>query len=250
MHKIVLWFLFVLPLAANAQDSNCVAIKDAIYALNADKEKLKPHIENLSKLVNSDDKCAKNLVGRMYSEGYYLPRDSERSYAIFYELSNSGYVPAQYNLAYVLTEKKDVNPEIVFVYLQGLIVTYPLDKTFGYIVPKSIELGRAYLDKLRFDNHPSEASLRNQFESAIRTTATTAANELSARTKARKEKEDMIAGILAAGMLAYKLAPAIGSALSAPSYGGGGTQWMQLPSPRFYQLFSPSGQGLYALPIY
>jgi TPR repeat protein len=111
MRKFILYFLLVLPFAANAQESNCVALKDAIYALNGDKEKLKPHIENLSKLVSNDDKCAKNLVGRMYSEGYYFPRDSERSYAIFYELSNAGYAPAQYNLAYVLAEKKDVKPE-------------------------------------------------------------------------------------------------------------------------------------------
>jgi hypothetical protein len=249
MHKLVFAILFFVTASVNAQDTSCTSLRNSIYSSSSDKENLKPYIKELADAVSQKDSCARNLLGRMYAEGHYFAKDDDRAYAIFYELSNVGYAPAQYNLAFTLTQKQDVDPRLVFVYLQGLVLTYSMNEEFRYIVPKSIELGRQFLDKLKDTNNTQEPSLRNEFESVIRETSKGVATELSARTKALREKEDMIVGILAAGMLAYKLAPAVGNALSAPSYGGG-TRFMQLPNPRFYQLYSPGGQGLYAVPIY
>ena len=250
MHKIVIAILLAIVLSAHAQDTSCVALKNDIYSLNSDKEKLKIYIKELAEAVKENNNCAKNLLGRMYAEGYYFSQDEDRAYAIFYELSNLGYAPAQYNLAYTLSEKKDVEPKLVFIYLQGLVLTYPMNEEFRYIVPKSIELGRNYLDKLKAANNLQEPALRNEFEVVIRESAKSVATELSATTKALREKEDTIVGILSAGMLAYKLAPTVGNLLKAPSYSGGNSQFIQLPKPRFYQLYSPAGQGLYAVPIY
>jgi TPR repeat protein len=120
MHKVVLVILLLATVSANAQDASCTSLRNDIYSLNSDKEKLKPHIKELAERVSQKDNCARNLLGRMYAEGYYFDKDDDRAYAIFYELSNVGYAPAQYNLAFTLTQKQDVEPKLVFVYLQGI----------------------------------------------------------------------------------------------------------------------------------
>ena len=138
-------FLFYFG-AAQAQDGECASLKKAIYSKPNTENKLTRDIQELESLVKEDVKCAKNLLGRMYAEGLYFPVDKDRSYAIFYDLAQKNYPPAQYNLAHTLATQSDAEPELVLTYLQGLIIAYPMNDDYRYLVPKAVDLGRAYLD--------------------------------------------------------------------------------------------------------
>jgi hypothetical protein len=192
-----------------AKDSDCDALKNAVFSDRVpDKNWVASTIE---REISRDLKCAKNLLGRMYAEGRVFDVDKDRSYAIFYDLSQAGYPPAQYNLAYLMSERSDVKPQVVLGYLQGFISLYIADEKYGYLVPKATDLGRVYLDKLKYGSLEVEG-LRDDFESVVRRANTNAAIDLVRKTKERRGTEDAIVGVLALGMALSEVSSALRSA--------------------------------------
>jgi hypothetical protein len=192
-----------------AKDSDCDALKNAVFSDRVpDKNWV---VSTLEREISRDLKCAKNLLGRMYAEGRVFDVDKDRSYAIFYDLSQAGYPPAQYNLAYLMSERSDIRPQVVLGYLQGLISMYIADEKYGYLVPKATDLGRGYLEKLKHGS-PEVEGLRDDFESAVRKANTKAAIDLVRKTKETRATEDAILGIIALGIALSEASSALRSA--------------------------------------
>jgi TPR repeat protein len=240
-------FFCVLSLSAFANEADCQSIKEYFVVKREDKNELKKMLLELDKRVKENEQCAQNLLGRIYFEGINLEKDFDRAHAIFFELSNKAYPPSQFNLAFVLSKKPEVDSEVVLNLLQGLIVRYTGLYDYGYIALKARDFGREYLSELSKDK---QASLSPQFESLIRETTTNAAIQIRNNTMARNEKNDDIMGMLAMGVYGAAIGRKIGTALSNSRNVRMPAAQFNTIQPRMYSIYPAGGNYLYAVPIY
>ena len=81
-------------------------------------------LEALQLELTSDNPCFKNLLGTLYARGDVLPKDGDRAYAIFYELSKLDYPPSELNLGIMLARKDAAYDVSTPGYLLGLFSRY------------------------------------------------------------------------------------------------------------------------------
>ena len=199
MRIVFIVFYFVLALNASAKEPDCQSLKRFFSSQVENKDKLNRKFTELNRRVKNDHACAKNLLGRIYFEGKNINQDVERAHAIFFELAEKAYPPAQYNLAFVLSKNPEIEPEVVLSLLQALIIRYTGSYDYGHIALKARDLGRVYLSQL---NHDKQEIWSQTFENLVRASIIDAATKITNNTKARNRKEDNIMGMLSMGMLA------------------------------------------------
>lgn len=244
-------FFFLLfaafSLSAFANEADCQSMKEYLVVKRENKTELNSKFIELEKRVKDNEQCAKNLLGRLYFEGVNVDKDFDRAHAIFFELANSAYPPAQFNLAFVLSKKTEVEPEVVLNLLQGLIVRYTGLYDYGYIALKARDFGREYLGEL---SKEKQATLTPPFENLIKEATTNAAVQIRNNTKARNEKEDDIMGMLTIGVYGAAIGSKLGTALN-------NSRNVRMPAaqfnsiqPRMYSIYPTGGNYLYAIPHY
>lgn len=222
-------------------------MKEYFVVKREDKNELNRRFMELDKRVKENELCAKNLLGRLYFEGVNVDKDIDRAHAIFFELANNAYPPAQFNLAFVLSKKPEVEPETVLNLLQGIIVRYTGLYDYGYIALKARDFGREYLSELSKDK---QSKLTPPFENLIRETTTNAAIQIRNNTRARNEKEDDIMGMLTMGVYGAAIGSKLGTALSNSRNAGMPAAQFNTIQPRMYSVYPMGGNYLYAIPHY
>ncbi len=193
----------------------------------------------LEREIANDNLCAKNALGVALVKGDGFPKDSERAYAIFYSLAERNYPPAQLNLGIMISRHQDDFNPAVLDYLLGIFSRYYGDKEWGSIAVDARELARNYITK-----NKNSSSLRQQFEDAVRSiTYNTASNVLKDEAEI-KEKYASIAGMLALGLAASRLASANLFSNNTRYY----NQSIPFQSPRVYSVHPMGGNYLWIVP--
>lgn len=225
---------------------------------------------SLSVLVKEDDLCAKNLVGRLYYEGRHFSKDLERAHSIFYELSERNYPPAQFNLAYKLSNDEEVDPRVVVSLLQGIVVSYVGTNDYGKLASNARELGRQYLEKIAANCGTSDACLKktgyttvdiqllqNEFENAVKSATHSVALDTVQRSREQKASVDAFVGMLSLGMAAYSVGQnlalrasnAANAANAAATAQSNALNIANQMRPRWYSVTPVGGNMLYMIPL-
>jgi hypothetical protein len=214
--------LFFLVFSSLAYSKDC----DEIKQLFLSETQTQSDIDEFKSSVNNDNQCLKNLMGILYYQGKFFPKDQDRAEQIFLDLSNKGYPESQYNYAWLQTKKNIENPEAILGLILGINTRYIIDKKNGHLASKSRDLGREYIDKLEQDSNycsittcdskekiykPDEvARFKSNFEDVIQNITISGFENIQAQTAKRKENENEIVVILGLGLAAYKLRAAGG----------------------------------------
>jgi len=247
---LALWLACLSTGQALANEKACTSLKEFFQKKQTADEQLKTAFVELEGQIKADAKCAKNLLGRIYFEGVNAPRDHERAHAIFYDLADKGYPPAQFNLAFVLARKPNVEPEAILALLQGIVLNYTGTSEYGYLALKARDLGREYLQQA---SQATREKLTAPFETIVREATTSAAVKIRQATIERIQTENMIVGILTIGTyasMAASRAAAIGSAQAASRASAAAaaqTRFITI-QPRFYSVYPAGGNFLYMIP--
>ncbi len=238
--------LFFSISSSLALANNCESLRTFFKTgLNVDNSQ--PKLVQLEKLINEDDLCAKNLLGQLVFEGIYLPKSSSRAQTIFSDLATKNYPPAMFNLAFVMSKEKDSDPEQVTTILLGIYATYLRDSEYSNLAHKSADYGRQYIKTL---DEPQKTITERKFEDGIRSYTINAANDINERVRRSNEIVANFGNVLLAGAALY-VGAVVGSALVAPR----STTYIQnnitnyTPSQSLYQIYSPGGGQLYAIPL-
>jgi hypothetical protein len=227
-------------------EAACDSLKARVSASSElptlEKKRLLTDIEGL---IFRDEKCAKNILGRLYYSGTLLPKDVSKAHQIFYELSQQSYPPAMYNLAYLSMKEGTESPENIVNFLHGLMVNFVGDREWGYISAGARDLAGDYLDELRATKNPLQnlSELRNSHTKLATDTTMYLASVVQNRTNEFRSQSDTIASMLMVGMSAY----AVGQKISLANRP---IQFQSSPfAPRFYTVV-PTGSPniLYLIP--
>ena len=250
MRILLLMFYLIVSLNASAKETECQSLKKFFSSQVENKNELNKKFKELNRRVSKNQLCAKNLLGRIYFEGKNVNQDFDRAHAIFFELAEIAYPPAQYNLAFVLSKKPAVEPEVVLSLLQGLIIRYTGLYDYGYIALKARDLGREYLSKL---NHDKQEILSQTFENLVRESTTNAAIKIRNNTKQRNQKEDNIMGMLSMGVVAMGiygpfLSNTLETTLSNSVDNSNPSNQYNTIKPRTYSTFPKENNYLYSIP--
>lgn len=162
-------------------------------------------LKDLERLILNNEYCAKNILGKLYYGGIYLIRNIDRAHEIFYDLTQRGYPPAAFNLAYFTIQEKKESPELIINFLDGLMVNYLGDRQWGYISAGARDLAGDYLDELNASSDFSQNQInimRKQHQKLSAETTSHLAEMVKARTSEIRGQSDAIVGILALGMAA------------------------------------------------
>lgn len=144
-------FLGLLVLAPSAHASECDNLKKDYTAASqrsSDSESTKAFLEKLKVQVDASDACAQNILGRGYFDGILIPKDREHAIAIFNDLSDRGYPPAMYNLAFALIKEGKGDPETILMFIHGIMYKFYGTREWGKLASDARELGWDYLDSL------------------------------------------------------------------------------------------------------
>jgi len=244
--KIFILFCFcIFSMNVFANEADCQSMKEYFVVKRENKDELNRRFMELDRRVKDNEQCAKNLLGRVYFEGVNVEKDIDRAHAIFFDLANTAYPPAQFNLAFVLSKKPEAEPEIILNLLQGLIVRYTGLYDYGYIALKARDFGREYLGELSNDK---QVTLSPPFESLVRETTTNAAIQIRNKTIATNERNDNIAAMLSLGMTGAAFGSKLGTSLSNSRNVSVPTPQFNAIQPRMYSLYPMGGNYLYAIP--
>jgi hypothetical protein len=202
------FFLSVLAVfasygVAHASEGNCEVLKNFFTETRPKDAQFTNAIKNLDLLIQKNDYCAKNLLGRVYYEGLNFAKDDSKAYAIFFDLSERNYPAAQFNLAFLLSKHKGSDPEVTLTLLQGLVVNYTGHSENGHVARKARDLGREYISNL--DPEVREA-FHAEFEEVVKQATITSAIKIREKTDQRNENNDSLMSILALGSAASSLA--------------------------------------------
>ncbi|MEA9567534.1 hypothetical protein [Polynucleobacter sp. AP-Nickl1-40-C4] len=178
-----------------------------------DNAEISLKVNELEGLINQNDMCAKNLFGRLEYEGQYFPKNDSNAKRIFIDLSNQGYPPAMFNLAYIQAIDKSSNPEEVLGLLLGIYSSYVDSKDYGALARKSMEYGRSYIDTF---GQPQRDKLSQSFERAISEANVAARDKVSERLRIANERGEALGAVLLAGM-GFLLGARAASGLAARS---------------------------------
>jgi len=221
------------------------------YEASVDSGRIAPSLfEEMEKSAVSGDPCVKNLIGKIFALGTGgVPQDWERAYAIFNELSDTGYAPAQFNLALLLAEKDDMNLEAFLSFALGLINKYSQSREYIHISRGAADLGVFVLKEKIKSNANDQIKLvqlnqyLNDFEFSAAKAAHSAAVKILRDESDGHDRNNTIAAILSLGL-------AIHNAARVPSYGpGGGPGYGSAPAWMNYKgIIGPSS--LYRAPAW
>lgn len=217
---------------------------DELKSGKKDGNEISNYLGVLESEVEKDNICAKNVLGVTLAKGNRLPKDVDRAYAIFYTLAEKNYPPSQLNLGILLTRNSTVFNPAITDYLLGIFARYYGDKDWGAVAVDARELARNYLES----NKSLSQDFSNQlsaFEDAVRTiTHNTASNILKEEADV-KERYANIAGMLALGVAASRIA-------SSNLFSTGQTHYFSRPvpfqSPRLYSIYPMGGNYLWVVP--
>lgn len=257
MKKLFYISLVLISFSAFANERQCEILKETLSKPIENEADRQFNLTQLDMEIKSGSNCAKNLLGRLSFEGTNVPKDSEKAYAIFYDLSKANYPPAQYNFAYALSQKEGVEPQVVIDYLKGVIAGVADKEEYQYLIPKAVNVGDRYLNTQVDSKKYDVKSLSTDFNKFVADYYVQSGNQIIANTKRSRANADAFVGIFSLGLAASMIGSTARVAGAATRSGGNpfyinGTPLSALtPSPRFYQMYSPApGQGLYAVPIY
>ena len=201
MRIVFIVFYFVLALTASAKEPDCQSLKRFFSSQVENKDKLNRKFTELNRRVKNDHACAKNLLGKIYFEGKNINQDVERAHAIFFELAEKAYPPAQYNLAFVLSKNPTIEPEVVLSLLQALIIRYTGAYDYGHIALKARDLGRVYLSQL---NHDKQEIWSQTFENLVRASIIDAATKNYEQHKSKKSERRQYYGNVVHGNVGHR----------------------------------------------
>jgi len=219
----------------------CGDLRNYFQKSNLEDTDTKERLSQLQLMINENDYCAKNLLGRLEYQGIFVDKNIDNAKNIFIDLSNLGYPPAMFNLAYLQSEQKNSNPEAVLGLLAGIYATNLENKEFADLAKKSMEYGRNYIETLP---EPMRTKLSNNFEVALGNANIAARNN---RVERIKQSDEITYGVLGAvvgiglGFMAgSRLASAAKGSTAAPAAASSTTSQ---PLPIF--IMAPSGPGAY-----
>jgi hypothetical protein len=193
---------------ARADNRACERLREELEAGHNVSSSLK----QLETEISHGSPCAKNTLGVLYAKGSIFSRDTDRAYAIFYDLSQSNYPPAQLNLALILVERRAPFDVALPSYLLGLFAKYFGDHSWGHVGAAARDLGREYLDegvRANPDIAADIAQYRAHYESAVKSVIFQTAAAVLQREKAVRDRNDAIAGLLTLGVALAQL-PSLG----------------------------------------
>jgi len=226
-------------------EESCASVKKRLTTEHQTGTGKRDILRDVDNLIRQNEPCAKNILGRIYYDGIYLPQDKEKARAIFYDLAQQRYPPATFNLAYFAIKERQETPMAIIGLLHGLMLQYLGDREWGYISASSRDLVWGYLDELsavKFD--PTELDiLRDQHRILAANSTHQLAEAVKARTADLRTQSDAIMGLITLGLAA-----------NAISRSGGISRPFPLPtttgfSPRLYTVV-PTGSPnvLYLIP--
>lgn len=211
-----------------------MAARCADYEAAVDTGLIAPSLfEEIEKLAVGGDPCVKNVIGKIFALGKGgVQQDWERAYAIFNELSDAGYAPAQFNLALLLAEKEDLDLEVFLSFVVGLINKYSQSREYIHISRGAADLGIFTLnDRIgRSSEDPDQLSKLKRYLRDFEFTAAKAAH--SAAVKILKDERDghdrnnTIAAILSLGLAVHNAARVPSHGLGAGGGYGPAPAWM------------------------
>ena len=210
-------FFILVVLSTNLFAGECEDLK---YQILEQKNTSHENLEKLNKGIQTENLCFKNLMGVMFYEGIYFPKDIKRSEEIFYDLSNKNYPESQFNFAFLLTQRTNIPPDKVIPLLFGIYATYLFDHENSHLASKSRILLDRYVVTLR--NEKTKRSLSDQeidaIDIKIHDSLTKYNIEYAAQKQQivieNKERTDAIMAFIGIGLVAYNLS-SIGSSPSS-----------------------------------
>ncbi len=231
--------------------SGALAADCSDYEASVDAGRITPLLfEEMEKSAVRGDLCVKNLIGKIFALGKGgVSQDWERAYAIFNELSDAGYAPAQFNLALLLAEKDDLDLEAFLSFAVGLITKYSQSRDYIHVSRGAADLGTFVLRERIKSNENDQAKVvrLNQylidFEFAVAKAAHSGAVKILRDESDGHDRNNTIAAILSLGL-------AIHNAARVPSYGpGAGAGYGPAPAWMNYKgIIGPSS--LYRAPAW
>jgi hypothetical protein len=223
---------------------DCEVMKSDATKLNKSSLHLKTSIAQIETAALNGNSCAKNIIGRFFYEGRIIEKDRNRAKAIFADLTNSGYAPSSFNLAFALSEDDAPNLELISNLLIGIYSTYITDKANSELASKARDFGYDYFASLKSEDG---LKIKAQFEESIKFANLDGGATLRRQRAEMKQREEEIVSILMIGMAiksASNMARASKAARSAP-------QFIQPTpmAPTLYHVTPLGGNMLYMMPL-
>ena len=242
--------VFKLSLLLTALTSAGLCFADACDDMKAEVNNLTKSSTNLnasiskieSKALNGDN-CAKNIIGRLFYEGKIVGKDRARAKAIFADLTNLGYAPSSFNLAFAISEEDNPNLELISNLLVGIYSKFITDKENSAIASKARDFGYDFFASM---NSETGRNAKLQFEESIKFANLDGGATLRRQSAEMKQKEEAVVSILMMGMAikgASNILKAQQAARSSPTiFINSG------PSFTSYYAYPMSGNMLYLVP--
>jgi len=209
-------------------------------------------IQEVERNANGGSLCSKNIMGRMFASGIGVAKNWERSYSIFTDLSNSGYPPAQLNLAILVSEREDYDLKTLISFLVGLIYTQSSSVEFAYIAKSAKDLG-VYLINEKLNNEKISSTdkeffknLLNEFQLNIADASISAAGNLINREVVGKSNEVAIVEMISMGASSFNRRSNISNARPSAVVRSNIANSIQ---PSLYYITPISGNMLYVMPL-
>jgi hypothetical protein len=243
--KIKLGLVFAAFFYANiCYADDCEVMKSEANKLNKSSLNLKTSIARIETTALNGNFCAKNIIGRFFYEGRIIEKDRNRAKAIFADLTNSGYAPSSFNLAFALSEDDAPNLELISNLLIGIYSTYITDKANSQLASKARDFGYDYFASLQSEDG---LKIKAQFEESIKFANLDGGATMRRQSAEMKQREEEIVSILMIGMAiksASNMARASKAVRSSP-------QFIQPTpmAPTLYHVTPLSGNMLYMIPL-
>lgn len=259
-----LFFITIFVMTSATAMASCESLKEKF---SSQARPSSQSFGEMNELIKNDDLCVKNLVGRLNYQGQHFEKNVERAHAIFYELSERNYPPAQFNLAYLLVNEGDTDPKVVIALLQGLYVSYIGTNDYGKLASNARDMGRQYLDDVTANcRSPERCSekhgysreeighVKNEFNNVVRLATYNKAAEIVQATQELRNTADAFVGILSLGMAAYSVgaARAANSAAYTANAAAARSNALSIANqmrPRIYSVYPMGGNTLYMVPL-
>lgn len=237
-------FLFVTSIdISRASDADCDDLKSVYGDVVAKKkgDRRGQFVESLASAVRDDRLCAKNLYGRALVEGVVFEKNLMKAYSVFMDLSDRGYPPAMYNVAFISMEERLNSPEVIFSILHGLIIKYSGDDEWGFLAADARELGWDFLAKIELEGHRDFRGLQEKHRE-VSSLGVVQTAQLMARLKARADEVSRVfASVLFLGAMVH------GSA-SVGGYSAQPVVPIAPYQPQYYTVHSYGPNYLYVIP--
>lgn len=209
--SLQLSLIFCCIYSANSL-AKCSGLTNKIYKENGDPVEILTEIRSRG---DSGELCVQNLAGRLYFEGVMFEKNIDLAHQIFFALANKGYPPAQFNLAFKLSEDPESSAVDVLNLLQGIFVSYVGNDEYGGLASKARTLGRGFVLKrtkaiqscqadpgctLKLETGDELEKYSDNFENILRKSNHDLAAKVVQDTQALRKATDTVAGLLSVGL--------------------------------------------------